>query len=109
MRTETEGEFISLEMLLPFSVVPIDGDYSTLDEYTKIDFEESYNLLTNNCSHYVIAWLAQNYNGKLLSKEFFDTINLNPVPAISSAITSVAMAFSWVANEIHGLWNKIVN
>ena len=84
-------------------------DPETFDEYTKIDFEESYNLLTNNCSHYVIAWLAQNYNGKLLSKEFFDTINLNPVPAISSAITSVAMAFSWVVNEIHGLWNKIVN
>ena len=50
-----------------------------------------------------------NSKEKLAVKQFFDTINLNPVPAISSAVTGIAMAFSWVANEIQGLWNRIVN
>ena len=44
-----------------------------------------------------------------MAEYVYDAINLNPVPAIASAVTGVAMALSWTANKIQELWDIIAN
>ena len=99
----------SFEQNHGYGVVPIDGDYSGLDESVTTDFDENYCLLTNNCGHYIMDFLATHYNGDILSKEFFENMSWNPVPAISAIATGINVMVSSIVNDLQKRWDDIFN
>lgn len=95
-------------LTLGYNAVYIDGDYAGLEHIIKdgSPFNDGYDLIGNNCAHYIESVLKEHYNGRYIPDIFFTIMSTNPIPAVLDSVTKYISNFG---RKVVGFWDSITN